>query len=394
MEISSAYSECLNRLVNATYGICISDTARRLLFWNDAAERISEYRRDEIVGHLCYENILCHTDEQGRELCSGDCPLKRAMESGRTVGPEVLYLRHKGGRKVPVEIAVAPVFSESGEVVGGIQLFHDITQLMEKERALQIKSQKLEIVIENIREAVLFIDGSGRISVYNNAVSEMFSLGHDDLSGTNIFSLPDSHALRQGIFRADKGFKGPYCWELYRCPEERADCPEHATRYCRCWIFSRYRITSPPSTTCIDCSSYRGVKRFLEQPKELDLGQRSISVASSFIEVRERNEIWEVIVFRDVTAEKTDAVIKLAGGAAHELRQPMQALVSAVSVLKRDALTAETMAQCLEIIRESCVRMDKLVRQLGETAKYRLKPYVGQANILDLDQSAREEELQ
>jgi PAS domain-containing protein len=303
-------------------------------------------------------------------------------------GPALVYLKHREGRGIPVEIVVSPVYDDTGQVLGAVLVFQDMSGVIEKERTLLIKSQKLQTVLESIREGVLFIDTDGRVSVYNSALCELFSLRGEDLRGIEVFSLPDSHPLKHGIFRTDRAFRGPYCWELNRCPENRADCPEHGERYCRCWIFSLYRSASPPVPTCIDCEAYARVKKFLEEPKELVRGEKTLSVSSSFVEMRATNEIWEVIVFRDVTAEKTDAVVKFAAGAAHELRQPMQVILSALSMMRSEAPPAGTTATCIGIIRESCLRMNRVLKKLGDISQYRVKPYTELKDILDLDKSS------
>ena len=64
------------RLLEELYeGVYFVDTHRRITYWNRAAERISGYAADEVVGHFCQDNILNHVDDMGTQLCFGRCPL-------------------------------------------------------------------------------------------------------------------------------------------------------------------------------------------------------------------------------------------------------------------------------------------------------------------------------
>lgn len=247
--------------------------------------------------------------------------------------------------------------------------------------------KELETVLENISDGILFIDNKGAIKVYNKSLSDMLSIS-DDLTGKQIFSLPMEDPLRQGIFRADSGFPGPYCWERNNCPADTA-CPGKNSQFCRCWVFSACELYSGnKSTSCIECQQYKSVKMFLEKPKELEIGEKVISVLSSFIEFSDKDEIWEVIVFKDVTREKLDAVVKLANATAHELRQPLQAIIAGLYFLTDKLPEDEKAKEVHDMIRESCHRMNDIIEKISSLTRYKTKHYIRNQSILDLDGSS------
>jgi diguanylate cyclase (GGDEF)-like protein/PAS domain S-box-containing protein len=106
-------------------GIYYVDRERKINFWNDSAEKITGYKREEIVGKHCYDNILDHIDNGGRHLCHDGCPLVSTMEDGITRETDV-YLRHKGGYRVPVSIHCKPVM-EDGKIIGAVESFTDMS---------------------------------------------------------------------------------------------------------------------------------------------------------------------------------------------------------------------------------------------------------------------------
>jgi PAS domain-containing protein len=67
----------LNSLADGLY---VTDLDRRILFWNSAAERITGWAAQEVVGRTCFDNILCHVDKDGHALCGQEyCPLPRSI---------------------------------------------------------------------------------------------------------------------------------------------------------------------------------------------------------------------------------------------------------------------------------------------------------------------------
>ena len=120
-------------------GVYFVDRDRRITYWNNAAERITGYSEKEVVGAGCMDNILIHIDEEGTALCKGLCPLAAAMEDGNARQAEV-YLHHKRGHRVPVSVRATPLRDKAGNIIGGVELFSDISS----KKALQDRIKELE----------------------------------------------------------------------------------------------------------------------------------------------------------------------------------------------------------------------------------------------------------
>ena len=119
-------------------GVYITDTERRILLWNRAAERITGWPAAEVVGRTCFDNILCHVDKDGHCLCGDEhCPLHRAVVTGTpSESPLLLYARRRNGDRVPVEVTVAPL-RDLGDGRWLMELFHGPT-LAFKDLPLQL----------------------------------------------------------------------------------------------------------------------------------------------------------------------------------------------------------------------------------------------------------------
>lgn len=121
----------LRRLLDAlNEGAYVTDGNRRILFWNRAAERISGYRRGEVQGRRCADNILVHVDGCGRSLCRESCPLAATLRDGRPRRAEI-YLHHKDGHRVPVRVRALPRRDRGGRVVQAIELFEDMSEKLD-----------------------------------------------------------------------------------------------------------------------------------------------------------------------------------------------------------------------------------------------------------------------
>lgn len=105
-------------------GVYFVDCERWITYWNAAAERISGYSKEDMIGHCCADNLLRHVDADGNELCLNGCPLSASIADGKPREASV-FLHHKLGYRVPVSVRTSPVRDEAGNVIGAVEIFTD-----------------------------------------------------------------------------------------------------------------------------------------------------------------------------------------------------------------------------------------------------------------------------
>ena len=105
-------------------GLYLVDRDRRILFWNDAAEEITGYLRQDVVGRHCRDNILMHCDNKNNALCTTACPLLETMNDGAPREAE-LFLRHQAGHRVAVWVRATPLRDGKGSIIGAIESFKE-----------------------------------------------------------------------------------------------------------------------------------------------------------------------------------------------------------------------------------------------------------------------------
>ena len=118
MESQELYLQIINNLRDGIYYV---DRERRILFWNQAAEEITGFSAEEIVGKECHCSGLNHIDEEGHPLCRVGCPLFASIADGKQRRHRV-FVRHKDGYRIPVHVNVFPIKND-GEIVGAVEVF-------------------------------------------------------------------------------------------------------------------------------------------------------------------------------------------------------------------------------------------------------------------------------
>ena len=118
MNLEDIYIAIISNMQDGAYFV---DKNRMILFWNDAAEKITGYTKDEVVGKKCPESGLNHIDEEGRPLCHVGCPLFATNIDGKQ-RHERVFVRHKDGHRIPIRVNIFPIVN-NGEIMGSIELF-------------------------------------------------------------------------------------------------------------------------------------------------------------------------------------------------------------------------------------------------------------------------------
>jgi diguanylate cyclase (GGDEF)-like protein/PAS domain S-box-containing protein len=139
-----SHEKQLESLFDGVYSVNLE---KKISFWNKAAERITGYTKSEVVGLSCQDNILRHVDEDGHELCLLGCPLHETLMDGKVKEVNV-YLHHKQGHRVPVSARVSPIRDQKGNIIGGIEIFSDNSDIVQILR--EMEKLKHEVYLDEL----------------------------------------------------------------------------------------------------------------------------------------------------------------------------------------------------------------------------------------------------
>ena len=115
------------------HGVYVTDCAGKILFWNDGAERITGYLRQDMMGRITLSNFLGQTDGEGNELAGALSPIAIVVREGKPMSMKV-SLRHKEGHRVPVDLHAFPIRDPHGTVIAGVESFEESVAVAEWDR--------------------------------------------------------------------------------------------------------------------------------------------------------------------------------------------------------------------------------------------------------------------
>ena len=118
MSREQLYLSIINNMHDGAYFV---DAERTIQFWNKAAEEITGYSAEQIVGKKCQNSMLNHIDGEGRPLCIVGCPLFATIIDGEQRRANV-YVRHKDGYRVPIMVNIFPIH-DGAEIIGAVEVF-------------------------------------------------------------------------------------------------------------------------------------------------------------------------------------------------------------------------------------------------------------------------------
>jgi PAS domain S-box-containing protein len=126
------------------HGIFTIDEHGRITSFNHAAEQITGFQAVEAVGKRCYD--VFRTD-----ICQQDCPLKRSVRTMEKTEDREVTILTKENNKLVISISTAAMTDDAGNVLGGVEMFRDLSQVVELRKKLE-KSYIFEgIVSKNLQ---------------------------------------------------------------------------------------------------------------------------------------------------------------------------------------------------------------------------------------------------
>jgi len=107
----------LNSLADGVFTV---DRDFRITSFNQAAETITGYSCDEVLGRCC-------RDVFSTTACGVDCPVREVLASGRPVINRELDIRHRSGERIPISISASVLRDADGEIVGAVETIRDLS---------------------------------------------------------------------------------------------------------------------------------------------------------------------------------------------------------------------------------------------------------------------------
>jgi PAS domain S-box-containing protein len=140
---------------NIPDGIFTVDQDGRITSFNRAAEQITGWSRKDVIGTLC-ARVFRATH------CEHSCFLRQSIDHGEEHRDEEVTIRRKDGREVLVSVSTANLLNPDGRLVGGVEMFRDLSMLAELRRQIHGSYTSDDIVtkspgMQGVRELVRLV---------------------------------------------------------------------------------------------------------------------------------------------------------------------------------------------------------------------------------------------
>ena len=290
--------------------------------------------KETVLGRKCYQikeesGAPCHMGSDG-------CPLARSLESQTRV--ETRY-RHKDpeGRQRELALIMYPILVPGDEQTRYfMEIARDETRYHNLIEQLRGSQKRFRSILDTATNAILSIDDSHRITLFNNAAERIFGYSREEVLGEDL-----------GIL----------------IPARYGDHRRYVDR------FLERREGSLVGRTISLTAQRRGGEEF---PIELSLSflesESGVTLTAIIRDITERKQLEKKLL----QTERLAAVGEAVAHVIHELKNPLMIIGGFTSQI-HSAMEDDRIRQKLNMILEEIGRVERLVSELGDfTKEYRL----------------------
>lgn len=183
-------------ILNSTHdGMIVVDKEGHILLFNKSAERMTGYKREEVVHKYVLEVI----------------PTSKLLRIIRTKQIEINQeLTLDNGKKI-ISTRI-PILNEIGDVQGAFAVFKDITEIVNlAEEVTDLKEIQtlLEAIIHSSEEAISVVDEQGRGLVINPAYTKLTGLTEEDIIGKPATTdIVEGESMHMKVLRTRRAVRG------------------------------------------------------------------------------------------------------------------------------------------------------------------------------------------
>jgi PAS domain S-box-containing protein len=335
----------------AADGILVLDLGGKIMFCNPAASGLAGYEPEKLVGSALEELLPSDGIKTLRHV------LQQLSASASAKRVDLPLLTRQQQRRV-LDVSFNRGTSEDAIVIVSLR---DVTHERSIARELNRTKGFLERVIDSSVDAIVSADNRGVILVYNPAAEKVYGWPTQEVLGR--MNVRDFYpaGIAQEVMRRIRSVHDGAAGTLRNYETDLLDC----------------RGERVPARLSAALINHRG---------------RTIGSVGVFHDLRATRKIEHRLAQteKELAAQERKALIaELAGTAAHELNQPLTAMMAYAQLVDRHVQDSPDARRIAGKILAEAERMAKIVKKIGTITKYETKQYVGNTRILDLGGDAK-----
>ena len=340
----------------ASDGIALLNSDGVVVRLNPAGERIMGCSASGVQGRRFVDFVLLEERSSFESLVGG-----RPRKDRVTTEYRDLRLETTTGDRIVVSISSTSALSEDDLTV---LTFRDVTEQRTLAAELRQTKDFLERLIDSAVGAIVASDATGNVVLFSKGAEQLFGWAAEQVVAQRGIDSLFARGVYEGILKRMRSNDHGGVGRLSSAREDVTAC-------------GGKRIPVRLSASIIyDGKAEVGVVLVLSDQRErLQIEQRLYRAQAKLVQ-----------------SEKQALLAELAGTTAHELNQPLTSVMGYAQLLQRRIDQNDENYHAATMIVEQSERMAEIVRQIGRITHYETKPYVGDAQILDLDRATDDRE--
>jgi PAS domain S-box-containing protein len=309
------------------YAIFLLDAEGRISSWNVGAELVKGYTREEIIGK--HFSVFYPPDAVEREW--PEFELSMAREKGR-FADEGWRIR-KDGTRFWASTVITAIHGADGAVTGFLKVVRDLTERRTQETSLRDSEEHFRLLVDGVEEyAIFMLDSQGNVMSWNR--------GAERIKGYRAAEIVGTHFSR--FYPKQSVLEGKPAWEL-----------EMATRY-GSFEDEGWRIRKDGS-------------RFWANVVITALRDKAGRLRGFAKVTRDMTERRRIEDLENADRQKDQFLALLA----HELRNPIAPIRTALEILRRPNATPAETDQARDIAERQLRHMARLLDDLLDVSRIR-----------------------
>ena len=316
-----------NILASMHGGLFTIDKDARITSFNRSAERITGFKKEEVLNKKCYTILRSN-------LCKSKCLLKSTLETGESMFNFDAIIKNKEGKEIPVNVTTSALRTKDNVIIGALEIFRDLTERKKLWDELREERDKARQYLSVARVMIVALDREGRITLINKMGCEVLGYKEKAIIGKNWFDICVPERMREEVKRVfQKMMAGEVeIAEYYENPISIRSGEE--------------RIIAWHNTLVRDKKGY------------------VIGTLSSGEDITDRKQTEEELL----RSEKLASVGQLAAGVAHEVNNPLAGILVYIKLLlkkyEQNKLQNKQTKEQLEKIARETERCSRIIKNL------------------------------
>ena len=147
-------------------GVFTVDEEMKITSFNEAAERMTGWRQEEVIGKPCKTVFRSN-------ICGNSCALSTATANNCNILVDRdVYMTRRDGSSFPGRISATPLINDTNQIIGGVETFRDISEMVQS-----------DLIINAVADGVVTFDENGIITSFNAGAQQITGWTEEEVVG-------------------------------------------------------------------------------------------------------------------------------------------------------------------------------------------------------------------